>query len=275
MIRPHHPIPSVHRSPFNNRQNVALHPFARNIRTMPALPPRNLVDLIQKHNPRILHPVNRRPRHMIHIDQPLFFFLNQIFERLVHLHLPLLRPRSKNVRQHVLDVDVHLLNALVRHDFKRRKIPLPHINLHLTLVQFPLAQLLPQFLPRPRRRFRQRRPRINHHSSRCSTFRRPRRRRWRQQNIQQPLLRVQLGLVGNVLQLFLAHIIDRNLHQIPHHRLHIPPHIPHLRKLRSLHFQKRRIRQLRQSSRNLRLPHPRRPNHDYVFGNDFFGQVGG
>ncbi len=121
---------------------------------MPALAPRNLVDLIQKHNPRVLHAVDRHARHLVHVDQPLFFFLNQVLKSFVHLHLPLLGARAEDAGQHVLDIDVHLLDALVRHNFKRWKIPLPHVNLNLPLVELALAQLLPQFLPRARRRFR-------------------------------------------------------------------------------------------------------------------------
>ena len=199
---------------------------------MPALAPRNLVDLIQENNARVLDAIDRRPRHLVHVDQPLLFFLNQIFKCLVHLHLSFLGSRAKDVRQHVLDVDIHLLNTLVRHNFKGWKISLPHIDLNLPLVKLAFTQLLPQFFPRPRGRLGQRRPAIDHNSARSSgSVPRPCGRRRRQKNIQQPFFGVQLSLVSNVLEFFFTHIINRNLHQIAHHRLHITPHITNFRKL--------------------------------------------
>ena len=147
-VRPHHPIARVDRRPFHNRQNVPLHPFARNIGSMPALAPRNLVDLVQEDNARALHPFHCQPRYLIHVDQPAFFLLNQVLKSIRHLHLPLPRPLPKDVRQHVLQVDVHLLHALVGDDLERWRIPLPHIDLHHALVQLAFAELLPQLLPR-------------------------------------------------------------------------------------------------------------------------------
>ena len=51
--------------------------------------------------------------HLVHIDQALLFFLDQVFEGFADLHLPLLGALSEDVGQHVLDVDVHLFHALV------------------------------------------------------------------------------------------------------------------------------------------------------------------
>ena len=110
---------------------------------MAALAPRNLVDLIQKHDARILHAIDRHARHLIHIDQPLLFFLNQIFKGLIHLHLPLLGPRAEDVGQHILNIDVHLLDALVGHNFEGWEISLAHVDFDFALVQLAFAQLLP------------------------------------------------------------------------------------------------------------------------------------
>ena len=118
VVRAHHPVTRVDGRPFDNRQNVALHTLPRNIRTMPAFTPRNLVNLIQENDSRILHPVNRDSRYLVHVNQPLLFFLNQIFERLVHLHLPLFGALPEDIRQHVLDVDIHLLHTLVRQNLE-------------------------------------------------------------------------------------------------------------------------------------------------------------
>jgi hypothetical protein len=85
---------------------------------------------------------------MVHVDQALFLFLDQVLERLVHLHLPLFCPLAEDVRQHVFDVDVHLLHALIREDLERRKIALANIDFHHAVIELALAQLLPEFLAR-------------------------------------------------------------------------------------------------------------------------------
>ena len=42
-------------------------------------------------------------RDLVHVDQALLFFLDQVIEGLVDLHLPLLGALAEEVGQHVLD----------------------------------------------------------------------------------------------------------------------------------------------------------------------------
>ena len=69
----------------------------------------DLVDFVEEDDAGILHAVDRGARDLIHVNQALLFFLDQVLERLVDLHLPLLGALAEDVGQHVLDVDVHLL----------------------------------------------------------------------------------------------------------------------------------------------------------------------
>ena len=78
----------------------------------------------------------------------LFFFLHQVFERLGDLHLPLLGPLAEESGKHVLQVDVHLLGALVGNDLEAGLIAVAHIELDHALVQLALAELLAQLLAR-------------------------------------------------------------------------------------------------------------------------------
>ncbi len=48
--------------------------------------------------------------------------------------------------KNVLEVDVHLFQALVGDDLEARHVPLAHIDLHRAIVQLALAELLPQLL---------------------------------------------------------------------------------------------------------------------------------
>jgi hypothetical protein len=82
----------------------------------------DLVDLVEEDDARVFHALDRDARDLVHIDQALLFFLDQIFEGLVDLHLPLLGALAEDVGQHVLDVDVHLLDALVGDDFEGGQI---------------------------------------------------------------------------------------------------------------------------------------------------------
>ena len=101
------------------------------------------------------------------------------------------------------------------------------------------------------------------------------RRHRRQQQVEQPLLGVQLGLVGDVLQLFFAHHVDGDLDQVADHRLDIAAHVADLGELRGLDLQEGRVGQLRQAARDLGFAHAGRTDHDDVLGDDFFRQFGG
>ena len=112
---------------------------------MASFAPGNFVDLVQKHDARVLDAIDCHARDLVHINEPLLFFLDQVFEGLIHLHFPFLGALAEDVRQHVFDVDVHLLHALVGDDFKGRKIPLAHFDFNHAVVELALTQLLAQF----------------------------------------------------------------------------------------------------------------------------------
>ena len=96
----------------------------------------------------------------------------------------------------------------------------------------------------------------------------------RKQNIQQALFGVELGFVGNVFQLFFAHHLDGDLDQVANHGFDVASHVADFGELRSFHFQKWRVGELGQPARDFRFAHAGGADHDDVFGNDFFRQVG-
>ena len=100
------------------------------------------------------------------------------------------------------------------------------------------------------------------------------RRHRRQQQVEQPLFGVQLGLVGDVFQLFLAHHVDGDLDQVADHGLHVAAHVADLGELRGLDLHEWRVGQLRQAAGDLGLAHAGGAHHDDVLGNDFFRQFG-
>ena len=60
---------------------------------------------------------------------------------------------AEDVGQHVFDIDVHLLDALIGDDFKGREISFARFNLDLTVVELAFAQLLAKFFAGARLRF--------------------------------------------------------------------------------------------------------------------------
>ena len=84
--------------------------------------------------------------HLVHVDQALLFFLDEVLEGLADLHLPLLGALAEDVGQHVLHVDVHLLDALVGDDLEGRHRLLADVELHHALVELAFAQLLAELL---------------------------------------------------------------------------------------------------------------------------------
>src|SRR4029077_1229288 len=263
----------VHRGAFNDGQDVALHTFPRNIRAMPAFAAGDLVNLVEENDSGVFYAINRRPGYLVHIDEALLFFLDQVLEGLVNFHLPLLAALPEAVRQHVFDVDVHLLDALVRDDFERWEIALPDFDFDDALVQLALAQLLAQLLARAGLRIGEvRAGTLDHHATAGAVG-----RSWsgrRQQQIEQALFRVQFGLVGDVFELLFADHVDGDLDQVANHRFNVSSHVADLGELRGFHLQKRRVGELGEATGNLGFTHAGRTNHDDVLGNDFFGQVG-
>ena len=124
-------------------------------------------------------------------------------------------------------------------------------------------------------RFRQRRIAIDDDAA-CGgrTAVGTRRRRGRQQNVEQALFGIQLGLVGDVFELLFAHHVDGDFDQVADHGFHVAAHVADLGKLRGFDFQERRVGQLGQAARDLGFAHAGGPDHDDVLGNDFFGEFG-
>ena len=181
----------------------------------------------------------------------------------------------KRLGKHVLEIDVHLLDALVGDDFEGREIAFADVDLYRAVVELAFAQLLAKF-------FAGAALRLVAGRSGCRTFehhaaRRPlsgTRSGRRKQNIQQALFGVELGFVGDVFQFLFAHHFDGDLDQVANHGFDIASHVADFGELRRFHFQEGRVRQLGQAAGDFSFAHAGGADHDDVFGNDFFRQVG-
>src|SRR6185295_3619280 len=143
----HHAVARVDRSAFDDRQDVALHTFARNIRALAAFASGDLVDLVQENDSRGFDSFDRKPRDLIHINQLLLLFLDQIFHRLVDAHLSGLRAPTEHVREHVAQVYVHLFDTLRRVDFEvSGRGSFLNFQFDYSRVQASFAKLLSELL---------------------------------------------------------------------------------------------------------------------------------
>jgi hypothetical protein len=247
-------MPRIYRRPFHDRKDVALHALAAHVGPVPSLAPRDLVDLIQKNDSARFHPFQRDPSHLLHVDQLVLFFLDQILERLVHAHRALLRTASEHSRNHLADVQPHFFQIHVARYFKGGSAVLD-FEFDRAFVELSLAKTFPQLL------------------AGLLVVRAVLARGGRHQQIQDAIFSVRLRALGHFLELLAPHHVDRDVHQIADHRLHIASHVPDFGKLARFNFNKRRIGQLSQTSREFRFADARRPDHEDVFRHHLLGHV--
>ena len=233
----------------------------------PAFASGNFVHFVDEQNAHLLHAVDRDARHLIHIDQAVFFFLDQIVEGLGNRHLALLFLLAEHAGKHVLHVDVHFLDALIGDDFKRGHGALAHFHFHQALIELSFAELRAQLVARALGLLA---------ALRFGAWRvvgRARARRGQQQ-IQQPLFGGLLGALGHFIELFFAHHVDGRLHEIAHHRFHVAAHVSHFGILRRFDLHERASRQPRQPPRDFRFAHAGGPDHQDILRQNVFGEFG-
>ena len=86
----------------------------------------------------------------------------------------------------------------------------------------------------------------------------------RKQQIEHALFRGLFGALGDLVQFFFAHHVDRSFHQIAHHGFDVAAHVAHFGVLRGFHFHERAARQPREPPRDFRLAHSGRPDHQNI-----------
>jgi len=67
--------------------------------------------------------------------------------------------------------------------------------------------------------------------------------------------------------------VDAELDEIANHRLDVAPHVADLGELRGFHFQERRLREARETARDLGLADAGRPDHQDVLRRNLFGEL--
>src|SRR5262249_11285600 len=99
--------------------NVALNAFAADVRTMSALASGDFVYFVEKDDAAAFDSLDGNARDLVHVDQLLFFLLNQVIQRLAHAHLAFPGAAAEQTRENILEIDVHFFEALRCGDFER------------------------------------------------------------------------------------------------------------------------------------------------------------
>jgi hypothetical protein len=228
-------------------------------------PARDLVDLVDEDDPRLLHAVDRGAGDALHVDQLLLFFLRQRVERVGNAQPPLLHASLEEAREHVLHVDVDLLDRGARDDLEGREALLADVDFDVLVIEAAVAELLAQLFPRALRLLADRRRLLVVLGGGGKR---------RQQQIEHTFLGRLARLLAHLGGPLLLDHIDTELHEVAHHGLHVAADVPHLGELRRLHLEERRLRQPRQPPREFGLPHAGRADHQDILRRDLLGDVG-
>src|SRR5215212_3958111 len=183
------------------------------VSTMARLASRNLVDLVEKDDSRILNAFDRCTRNLVHVDETLFLFLHQVLHRLIDAHFASLRATLKQVAQHVFHVDANLFDALWTSELDHRKVFLSHFQLDEPIVELAAAQLRAELFACSLKLF------VTSGSVELGRLffltrvgveivkTRSRTRRWQQQ-VENTLLDIQFRLLGDLFALVLPRHLD-------------------------------------------------------------------
>jgi hypothetical protein len=76
MIGADHAVARIDRGAFNDRQDIPLDAFSRDVRAVSGFAAGNLVNLIDEENPHLFDAIDGKAGDLIHVNEAVFFFLN-------------------------------------------------------------------------------------------------------------------------------------------------------------------------------------------------------
>ena len=262
VIGPHHAVLGVDGRAFDDRQDVALHAFAADFRPVAAFAAGDLVDLVDEDDAGLLDALDRGVGDRVHVDQLLLFFGQQPLARFGHGDAAALRAALEQSRHHVAQVDADFFHRRSGDQLDRRERFLLDVDFDHAIVELAVAQLLAHPLAR-----------AAHLVADAARIFVRRRRPRRQQQIEQPLLGIELRLGAHFFDALFAHHVDGELDQIADHRLDVAADVADFGELRRFDLDERRMRQLREPPRDLGLADAGRPDHQDVLRRDVLGQL--
>src|SRR5690606_32672595 len=109
-----HAVTGIDRSALDDRQQIALHALARNIRAAPAAgcAAGDLIEFIEENDPGIFRPLDGLSRNVFHIDEVFLFIADEQYFGVDDLHLPTDGFCRKHISEHIAEIDAHLFHSL-------------------------------------------------------------------------------------------------------------------------------------------------------------------
>src|SRR5467141_2240177 len=264
VISADHAVARVDGGAFDYGPNVARHAFARDVRAVAGFAAGHFINFIDEDDAHLLGALHGHARDLVHVQQLIFFFLDQIFESVGDAHFALFLLLAEHTGEHVLDIDVHLLDALVGDDFERGHGAFADFEVHHALVEFAFAQLEAERFARALGLFA-----LRGNLGVWSAGRGRRSRR--KQEVEHAFFRGLLGAVGHFVEFFLADHVDGGLEEVADHRFHIAADVPDFRVFRSFDLDEGAAGETRQAARDFRFSDAGGANHQNVFGQNVFG----
>ena len=221
--------------PSDDREQVALDALARDVGAVAPLPAGDLVDLVDEDDPRGLRAFDCQAGDLIVVEQPVLLLLQDHLSCIDELQRLASRLGAEETRHQVLELDIHFLDALRREDLEGWRAPLAHLDFDEPVLEQPRAELAAKLLAgRLDARIR-----VGTARRRNPILGPLRRRRAGQQQIEQALFDVRLGLGPALLELRATHHVDGVRHQVANHRLDVAAHVADLREFRGFDLQER------------------------------------
>src|SRR6266478_3081450 len=146
VVRPDHAVLRRHRRAFYDRQEVTLDPLPGDVGPVPPFPSRDLVELVEEDDARVLHAADGLAHRLIHVHQLLSLLLCQEPPCLAYLEPPPAGLAGHEIRQHVLDVHADLFHALAREDLEHGPGLRLHVQLDHSLVELARSELGPELV---------------------------------------------------------------------------------------------------------------------------------
>ena len=94
--------------------------FARDVGALATFAAGDFVDFVEEDDAAFFNAIDGRAGDLVHVDELLLFFLNEVFEGFEDAEFLALGTRAEEVGDHLLEVDVHVFEARHGGDFEAR-----------------------------------------------------------------------------------------------------------------------------------------------------------
>ena len=258
---------------FDDRQDVALHAFARDVGPIRIAFDSDLVDLVEEDDAAALRDLDGRLRDFVHVDELARFFLREDLARLLDRDFALLAALRHEVAHHVLDVVAHALERRARKHADHRAARFDDVNLDEFFFELAVFEALAHpftaglvlrllffavFLVVV----------IIFCAAEQAAERVLRFLRLRYEHVENALLGEFLRLFLHAVHALLAHHAHGRLDEVAHDGFDVAADVADFREFRRLDLDERRLDKLREAAGDLRLADARRADHEDVLRDD-------